>query len=159
MNGQDISTTADSQTEPQSNESSREDQDEELEGIYRGKPPVMLTPAATRVAIDLSVIGSEHHQDGGMTTIFDTNLSKQWAAQIQESMIPIERQREVEDIRPMPYKLVPEMWTRLRPEESIFTGEQKALAATDKNSLASQSDYSMTTVRNASPTYDESAYL
>eukprot|EP00956_Cyclotella_meneghiniana_P039043 scaffold164452_cov46-Cyclotella_meneghiniana.AAC.1 len=74
-------------------------------------------------------------------------------------MIPIERQREKEDIRPMPYKLVPEIWTRLRPEESIFTGEQKALAATDKNNPASQSDYSMITVRNASPTYDESAYL
>ena len=159
MNGRDIITAIDSQTEPQSNESSREDQDEELEGKYRGKPPVMLTPAATRVAFDLGVIGSEHHQDEGMTTIFDTDLSKRWVAQIQESMIPIERQREKEDIRPMPYKLVPEIWTRLRPEESIFTGEQKALAATDKNNPASQSDYSMTTVRNASPTYDESAYL
>ena len=156
---QETNTTLECQTTPQSNEPTGDDQEEESEGKYRGKPPVILTPAATRVALDLGAIGPEHQQDKSITIVLDTELSKQWAARIQESMIPIEKQREKEDIRPMPYKLVPEIWTRLRPKESIITGEQKTLFTTDKNSPVSQSDYSMTTIRNTSPTYDESAYL
>ena len=46
----------------------------------------------------------------------DPSLSLQWATQLQQSMIPAETSREKEDMRPMAYKIVPEVWRRLCPD-------------------------------------------
>ena len=45
----------------------------------------------------------------------DADLSAQWAKQLQQSMMGAEELREKEDMRPMAYKLVPEVWKRLCP--------------------------------------------
>ena len=129
--------------------------DDENEKKYRGEPPVILTPAATQVAMDLGVMHFTRTTDACITEL-DDNLSKQWAEKIQDSMVPIENLRAKEDIRQMPYKLIPEVWTRLRQvqmEKPNSTIDEKIA----KN--RHESDYSMTTIRSSSQSYDDSAYL
>ena len=46
----------------------------------------------------------------------DPSLSLQWATQLQQSMIPAETSRGNEDMRPMAYKIVPEVLRRLCPD-------------------------------------------
>jgi tRNA splicing endonuclease len=142
----------------------KEDHDEETDRIYRGNPPVILTPAATRVAIDMGAIHCDRVLCNRIKTTLDDDLAKQWAQQIQESMLPVERQREKEDIRQMPYKLVPEVWTRLRPVDVFIAGDDKQASIIDKKSsspkpLERSPEYSLTMLRHSSSLYDESAYL
>lgn len=138
----------------ESNSPTQEDQDEETERKYRGNPPVILTPAGTRVAVELGALYSKTTQDANFITALDDDLAKEWAAQIQVSMVPAEQHRAKEDIRQMPYKLVPEVWKRLRP---VSTDRQ--IFMTDKVDSGPNTDYSTTPLRNSAPSYDDSAYF
>lgn len=176
---------------PQTNLSDQQPEniDEETERSYRGNPPVMLTPAATRIATEMGIFQSNCIRDDVSTTVLDDDLSNQWAILLQESMIPAEEYREKEDIRPMAYKVVPEVWTRLRPAQlnkydtnadqqvaldgnqnlgnSIDTKDEQVAPAGAGNLLIPKdsgdqkqpSDYSMAVLRNPSPSYDESTYF
>mmetsp|Transcript_36489 Transcript_36489/g.76938 ORF Transcript_36489/g.76938 Transcript_36489/m.76938 type:complete len:666 (-) Transcript_36489:22-2019(-) len=98
-------------------------------GERRGIPPVMLTPAATLVAQHHGVLSPTTAAAAAAATttatatttktktktIMDPHLSEQWARQLQRSMIPAEISRSKEDMRPMAYKLVPEVWKSLCP--------------------------------------------
>ncbi|KAL7512289.1 hypothetical protein ACHAXN_012753 [Cyclotella atomus] len=145
------------QAETESNVLLQEDQDEETERKYKGNPPVVLTPAATRVAFALGALPAHNIQDDMMiTTVLDDELANQWASQINESMIPAEQQRAKEDIRQMPYKLVPEVWNRLRPKRNSDISVAEKVSC--PGGLNSQS-YAIATIRNPSPSFDESTYL
>ena len=132
------------------------DQDEETERKYRGNPPSILTPAATRLAIDMCAIDSGNIQIDTTTTVLDDDLAKLWAAQIQDIMLPAEKHREKEDMRPMPYRLVPEVWKRLRPKhlDAPISNSQHM-----KCTSINQQDYSISILRYPSPLHDESAFF
>ncbi|KAL3801771.1 hypothetical protein HJC23_001167 [Cyclotella cryptica] len=126
------------QTKPQPNLSDQQtvNDDEDTERSYRGNPPVMLTPAATRIATEIGTFQHSRIRDDINTTVLDDELSKQWASILQESMKPAEEYREKEDIRPMAYKVVPEVWTRLRPVQLNGLGinaEQQAKVDGNQN--------------------------
>lgn len=55
------------------------------------------------------------------SVVDDESLAAVWAAALKKSMAPAERQRQQEDMRPMPYELVPEAWSRMRPASTIIT--------------------------------------
>jgi hypothetical protein len=152
-----------------------EDVEEESDRKYRGNPPVMLTPAATRIAIKIGALQSTYKMQDHITTVFDEELSRQWAALLQESMIPAEVQREKEEIRPMAYKVVPEVWTRLRPAQLINSEDTEEAAAvqndseikdkpassakTESTSTTTEPEYSLSVLRKPSPSYDNTTHL
>lgn len=50
----------------------------------------------------------------------DDNLAQEWATKLSESMQAAESVRQQEkEWRPMPYRLVPEVWSRLRPSKTV----------------------------------------
>jgi hypothetical protein len=52
---------------------------------------------------------------------FDAELSGVWARQLKQSMNAAEHVRQQEEnLRPMPYQIVPETWTRLRPSSLLL---------------------------------------
>jgi len=92
-----------------------------LKGEKRGIPPVLLTPAATSVAVtNGSLKMTPNETDSSIVTqksaIMDPELSRAWALQLKASMIPVEVSRAKENMRPMAYEVVPEVWRRLCPE-------------------------------------------
>ena len=119
--------------------------DEHPDGQEEGRPPVLLsspiaylasawlsTTTETTAIPDPPPTGSSSTTENcptphGSTTTpttttlqYDHALSQQWATSLKESMRPAETVRMGEDsIRPMAYQLVPEPWTRLRPERHI----------------------------------------
>uniref|UniRef100_A0A7S2XQ68 Uncharacterized protein n=1 Tax=Attheya septentrionalis TaxID=420275 RepID=A0A7S2XQ68_9STRA len=106
-------------------EVSRENLDEELadlRGERSGVAPVMLSGPMARQALRTGVListkktASEEIFKKDDSCIVDDALSKSWAEAIKQHMLPAEEARSREDMRPMAYELVPEVWTRLRPE-------------------------------------------
>lgn len=152
--------------------------DEELaamKGERKGIPPVMLTPAATCVALDLNVFKSSVTQERTVT-VFDTDLSREWAIMLKQSMSPAEEYRGKEDMRPMAYMVVPEVWKRLRPDSMLdisdtaneedrmdadgdkYEGEQtEENGSTLSASILSQ--HTLSLVRGPSPQFDSTAHL
>ncbi|KAL3765809.1 hypothetical protein ACHAWU_002604 [Discostella pseudostelligera] len=105
--------------------------------------PAMLTPAATTCFIrDLGlflppVALYEQHSDNissttasrfrRTATIMDSDLSTQWANKLlHTALTPVDVSRSKEEMRPMAYRLVPEVWTRLCPD-SLWTVEAEAV--------------------------------
>ena len=152
-----------------------------LRGERRGIPPVMLTPAATCVAQELGlfdVISQSSHRPSIKTTL-NQKLSARWAAELQQSMVPAETSRGKEDMRPMAYRLVPEVWKRLCPsslwssnadqdtkkntmDDSVKMNEDKSQTtsstAADQQQQQQQQSYSLSLLRNPSPSYDADTY-
>jgi hypothetical protein len=87
----------------------------ELRGERSGLPPVLLSPAMTLQAQGVLPGSTDGKIDQTCGLIYDHNLSLQWAQLIKTSMQPAETARAKEQLRPMPYQLTPEPWTRLRP--------------------------------------------
>jgi len=137
-------------------------------------PPVMLTPAATCIARDRGILSSMQGEEAVTSykcsqTTMDQVLSAQWATQLQQSMIPAETSRGKEDMRPMAYRLVPEVWKRLCPE-SLWTDKNSneeedcvkkscSLEKVDDEkrptlSSSSTASSSLAVLRNPSPSYD-----
>jgi len=143
-------------------------------------PPVMLTPAATCIARDLGILPSVQGGEALSSsyqcsqTIMDPILSAQWATQLQQSMIPAETSRAQEEMRPMAYRLVPEVWKRLCPdtlwtdadseeEEEECVKRSCSLEKVDDEKRPTLSSSSAATslaiIRNPSPSYDTDASI
>jgi hypothetical protein len=112
----------------------------DLRGDRDGVPPVVLPPPVANVALRFQ--SSLFSKDGGNTlkqeaslntdntpvVMFDYELAREWSIQLKQSMRFAEQSRQQEDMRPMPYELIPEAWTRLRPAELISSLDQDNLA-------------------------------
>ena len=109
----------------------------ELRG-ERGIPPVLLSQAMTVKAIQMEVLPPQststskqkqisNHDNEVISSLFDnlknctTNdkLASHWAILIKKKLISAENLRKKDPNRPMPYQLVPELWTRLRPSPMV----------------------------------------
>ena len=141
--------------------------DEELaamRGDRSGIPPAMLAPAAACVALDMKALECTKGEDQRIKTIFDRQLTSEWARELQQSMIPAEELREKEDMRPMAYKIVPELWNRLCPkslwackDEDMVTSQAEADQTIYESTMKDDSQHSLGLIRNPSPLYDEVA--
>jgi hypothetical protein len=81
-------------------------------------PPVLLSPALAHCArryLPVSLVASEMTPSAAM----DDTRAAQWAAMLQQRcLMPAERIRHRETgVRPLPYRIVPQVWRRLRPPE------------------------------------------
>ena len=116
--------------------------------------PAMLTPAATFLARDKGMLLTpynlrEQHVDASSTktsstatsrlrrrriaTNMDPILSEQWAKQLlNDALIPADISRSKEEMRPMAYRIVPEVWKRLCPD-SLWTASTSVSAAMEGN--------------------------
>ncbi|KAL9182360.1 hypothetical protein ACHAXT_013012 [Thalassiosira profunda] len=134
-----------------------------LQGAKRGIPPVMLTPAATCIAQDAGVFDGPARES--ITTTLDRELSTTWAVELQQSLVPVEEARAKEEMRPMAYRVVPEVWRRFCPE-SLWPPKEKGAERNAENmhgvdeakAAQFQNDHSLLLVRNPSPSYDDDAY-
>jgi hypothetical protein len=103
----------------------------ELKGLRDGVPPVALAPACARQA---ALQGLLHgFPVSPVRVVFDQDLSNKWALQLKENMSAAERVRADEDMRPMPYQLNPEVWTRMRPDFSVVQSATASLLEYDKD--------------------------
>lgn len=139
-----------------------------LKGERSGIPPAILSPAATCVALHMNALHQKKQQHRVIKTVFDRDLTSEWANQLKESMIPAEELRAKEDMRPMPYMIVPELWNRFCPD-SLFTSKEDGITlnqavvtsqpADDELATIQENQYSLGLIRNPSPLNDEVAYL
>ena len=85
--------------------------EQELSEGKRGRmPPVILSPPMAMRFIH------DGHYDGGTVLAYTHTVSQQWATLLkQKCVLPAEALREMEDLRPLAYRLQPEPWQRLRP--------------------------------------------
>jgi hypothetical protein len=119
----------------------------ELRGERNGLPPVLLSPAMAHQAIlqgAFSLAGNTTNVTiNNASLTYDHKLSMEWARLLKESMVPDEEIRAKESIRPMPYQLIPEPWTRLRPsgfqEEHTFPTQLRSLNSASKSTSGSNS--------------------
>ena len=100
----------------------------DLRGERHGVPPVMIPPALAHAALVNGHIlpGGDSHsslprstqtkQKGKTAIRIDDDLAREWAEALVGSMRPAWAVREQEDMRPMAYEIVPDVWTRLRPK-------------------------------------------
>jgi len=152
----------------------------ESSGEKKDIPPVMLTPAATCIARDMGILPSVQGEEATSSyqqsqTIMDPILAAQWATQLQQSMIPAETSRAQEEIRPMAYRLVPEVWKRLCPD-TLWTEKNskeeeeeedcvKKICSLEKvdddkrPTSSSSTATSLAIIRNPSPSYDTDASI
>lgn len=110
------------------------------------EPPVALSAAMARIALQQGILPSFNgdmdrlHQHSTTTTTtttnnntlrFDPELSNEWAHQLKDSMRAAEDVRQAENLRLMPYQIVPETWTRLRPPSLLpsTTKEEECLVS------------------------------
>ena len=101
----------------------------ELLGASNRVPPVVLSPPMVTEALRRDIIcGASQNPSAGPIlgsgndddiTGIDQPLSLLWAITLQEAMDVAEEVRSQEDLRPMAYKIVPEMWHRLRPQSLL----------------------------------------
>lgn len=83
----------------------------DLRGEREGVPPVLVPPPLAALA-QSAVLGIDTQK---MNVLLDDEWAGQWALDLKKSMILAEDARKQEDLRPMPYHLVPEVWKRMRP--------------------------------------------
>lgn len=81
----------------------------DLRGERDGVPPVALAPSLARL---LPGSGATPL----LTCVMDDDLAKNWAMALKDSMTAAEQVRRDEDMRPMVYDMIPEVWQRMRPE-------------------------------------------
>jgi len=142
--------------------------DEELaamRGDRSGISPAMLAPAAACVALDMKALECTNRKDPHIRSIFDRPMTREWAHELQQNMIPAEELRAQEDMRPMAYKIVPELWNRLCPnslwtctDEDVTTSQVEAENTTDKPAMSVENQHSLGLIRHPSQLYDEVTY-
>eukprot|EP00986_Skeletonema_menzelii_P001757 scaffold484_cov148-Skeletonema_menzelii.AAC.11 len=144
--------------------------DEELaamRGERSGIPPAMLAPAAACIALDMETLECTNRKDPYIRTIFDRQLTREWAHELQQNMIPAEELRAKEDMRPMAYKIVPELWNRLCPNslwscnDEYTEGRQEEPEyryRTDESAMNVENQHSLCLIRHPSQLYDEVTY-
>ena len=70
--------------------------------------------------------------------VVDDSLAETWAAQLKDHMKPAETTREQEDLRPMPYTLLPTVWNRHRPQ-TLGINSDNQIANTKTESSTNES--------------------
>jgi len=89
----------------------------DLKGERDGVPPVALAPSMSRLLpgreLDLKVV-------------IDDDLANRWAVALKASMEAAESIRRAEDMRAMVYDLIPEVWSRFRPEALCTSDEMRS---------------------------------
>lgn len=106
------------------NKSSLEEELADLRGDRDGVPPVMLSPPLARQVLQSGILATRDHVVSEQPQpVLDDDLATRWAEALKISMKSAEEARCNEDMRPMPYTLVPEVWTRLRPESLTTKAE------------------------------------
>jgi tRNA splicing endonuclease len=91
----------------------------DLRGDRDGVPPVMMSPPMAHEAFRAGVLkatDSDAYLDTMSHFVLDDDLASRWAVALKKNMENAEQVRSKEAIRPMPYQLLPEVWTRLRPD-------------------------------------------
>lgn len=84
------------------------------------KVPILLSPSMALCASSTILKQqSQGYNEGSFMIQYDHELSQRWAETLKASMSPAEIVRQAEDMRPMAYHCVPEVWTRMRPERTI----------------------------------------
>ena len=93
-----------------------EEEVNELKGVHHGVPPAVLSfPMASR-ALHLNLIqGTSGVSTQSPNIVVDNELAEIWANKLIESITAAEDSRSKENMRPMAYRMVPEVWERLRP--------------------------------------------
>jgi hypothetical protein len=119
----------------------------DLRGERHGVPPVILSPPLAQAACRHGGIlsGSMSNDDDDdnrqgqkkedLSFLVDDHLAERWADALKQSMLPAEEVRDKEDMRSMAYELVPEVWTRLRPESLNSTSSGGKTSSCPGNSL------------------------
>jgi hypothetical protein len=113
----------------------------DLRGERDGVPPVVLSQSMAAQAFQQGIITKDANHSAAVSdemqtqqiqdVVVDDVLGGQWAEALKKSMVPAEATRQREEMRPMPYQLVPETWVRMRPTlgESPSVAEVVAKAA------------------------------
>jgi hypothetical protein len=103
------------------NASALEQELADLRGERDGVPPVVLSQSMAEQAFQQGIITNDAstavspEMQQIQDVVVDDVLAGQWTAALKKSMLPAEATRSREEMRPMPYQLVPETWARLRP--------------------------------------------
>lgn len=84
----------------------------DLRGVRNGVPPVAIPSSLAFLGSQMGLWGE---QGSKLKALIDDELSQRWALALKESMRPAETARIAEDMRDMPYHIVPEVWSRMRP--------------------------------------------
>jgi hypothetical protein len=114
----------------------------DLRGDRDGVPPVALMPSMINRACHLLSIDPP---DGTESACWlDDDLSREWAAEVKTSLQEAEEVRKRENLRPMAYQLVPEVWSRMRPET---LGGKDAIATESTIKANPEVDFSWIPVR------------
>jgi hypothetical protein len=87
----------------------------DLRGDRDGVPPVALMPCMALQSHRVGIASPEPVPPYAV----DDELAHTWATQLKESFKEAEEVRDREDMRTMAYQLVPEAWTRMRPDTLV----------------------------------------
>ena len=124
--------------------------EEELALFDGNRVPPVIVPASMT---DEALKAIEHFSTGveisttEPLSIIDDDLAQRWATAIKSKMEEAEASRAKEDLRPMAYTIVPEVWQRLRPgkiasgnvrSENEATGD---VVSTNATSEIAESDH------------------
>lgn len=110
-------------------ESIRQEELEDLQfdrkGFHAVPAVISSALAAQALRIGLLQVSPSHLIDSETSKPgeCDDVIAKQWAIKIKQGMFRAEELRAKEDMRPMAYRIVPEVWSRLRPAEYEDTKE------------------------------------
>lgn len=133
----------------------------DLRGDRDGVPPVMLSPPLANEAFHSGILapsgsaGSSNNNNNNdylaeaeqARVVLDDMLANRWAALLKLNMKSAEETRERDAMRPMPYRLMPEVWARLRPE-SLTIGATEPQQSSASENEKSSSAWLFVTVRN-----------
>mmetsp|Transcript_12 Transcript_12/g.63 ORF Transcript_12/g.63 Transcript_12/m.63 type:complete len:532 (-) Transcript_12:61-1656(-) len=102
----------------------------DLQGERNGAvPPALLSPSQSFAAWNKLEKSEQQRTDTSNNTgitrreesklvVMDEAWSQQWANVLRQSMLPAMETRKAEDMRAMAYDVVPQAWTRMRPEST-----------------------------------------
>ena len=88
-----------------------EQQEEELQNVRDGFLPVLLSPCMTMESTK-TITASPFTNSSPQ---LDDGLAADWCKALRKCIEPAEVLRQREDLRPMAYQMIPEVWTRMRP--------------------------------------------
>lgn len=116
------------------NQSALEEELADLRGDRVGVPPVMLSPPLAIQALQSGFLASSRVEETEQPRIvLDDELAKRWAKSLKNNMKSAEEVRERDSIRAMPYQLVPEVWSRLRPTTLADEPDREGTAIRTEN--------------------------
>lgn len=117
----------------------------DLRGEREGVPPMLLPPPIARLAMQQIM-----KRPSGLSVFLDDDLARNWATELKDSFLHAETMRKAEtSVRPMPYHLVPEVWSRMRPTK--LGGKLDETPSTTDTIKAGPSEWKSVSLRRATP--------